>query len=74
MTKHRYRNHGGISASTLRDLSVQPKLTPGMSVKSRTVTCPDCGAAPGEWCVSSSGRLNHNPHRARIRIANRENA
>lgn len=32
--------------------------------------CPSCHAAPGEWCVTISGRLFHEPHAPRAALAN----
>jgi hypothetical protein len=30
---------------------------------------PDCGAGPGERCLTSSGRVKWEPHAARSRVA-----
>jgi hypothetical protein len=31
--------------------------------------CPSCGAAPGRMCVSTGGRIKHEPHADRARLA-----
>lgn len=31
--------------------------------------CPSCHVAPGEWCITASGRPFHEPHADRARLA-----
>lgn len=33
--------------------------------------CPTCGAEPGDWCWTRSGRVTYRPHVARVRLAAR---
>lgn len=42
-----------------------------MTVDWILVDCPLCGAEPGEWCVTRSGREARRPHVARVRVAPR---
>jgi hypothetical protein len=59
-------DHSSRSVGRIVKLAMKKELSVHQSL---AVSCPTCGAAPGERCELSSGQPRYDPHRDRREIA-----